>query len=172
MGLIFSQVLGRMGARQIIAIDKVGWRLPWAKRFGATDLVDASREDPIEAVKRLTGGAMADFVVEAVGHADTVCTSVKLARRFGRLYVFGIPHYDVQEFPWFQAVMSELEILTSNGPECKEYFQTAVDMITHCRVDLGAMVTPRLPWDKAADAFEMYANPDRSEDSLKITLVF
>lgn len=172
MGLIFSQVLGRMGARQIIAIDKVGWRLPWAKRFGATDVVDASKEDPIEAVKRLTGGAMADFVVEAVGQPDTVCTSVKLARRFGRLYVFGIPHYDMQEFPWFQAVMSELEILTSNGPECKEYFQTAVDMITHCRVDLSAMVTPRLPWDKAAEAFEMYANPDRSEDSLKITLVF
>jgi L-iditol 2-dehydrogenase len=172
MGLIFSQVLGRMGARQIIAIDKVAWRLPWATRFGATDVVDASKEDPVEAVKRLTGGAMADFVVEAVGQPHTVCTSVRLARRFGRLFVFGIPHYDVQEFPWFQAVMSELEILTSNGPECMEYFQTAVDMITRGHVDLSAMVTPRLPWEKAPQAFDMYANPDRSEDSLKITLVF
>jgi threonine dehydrogenase-like Zn-dependent dehydrogenase len=45
-------------------------------------------------------------------------------------------------------------------------------MITHGRVDLGAMVTPRLPWEKAPQAFDMYANPDRSEDSLKITLVF
>jgi len=172
MGLIFSHLLGRMGARQVIAIDSVGWRLPWAKRFGATDVVDASKEDPVEAVKRLTGGAMGDFVVEAVGHIDTVCTSVKLPRRQGRLYVFGIPHYDMQEFPWFQAVMSELEILTSNGPECMEYFQTAVDMITHGRVDLGAMVTPRLPWEKAAEAFEMYAHPERSMDSLKVTLVF
>ncbi len=171
MGLIFSHVLGRMGARQIIAIDKVAWRLRWAKRFGATDMVDASKEDAVEAVKRLTGGAMADFVVEAVGHVDSVCTSVKLARRFGRLYVFGIPHYDMQEFPWFQAVMSELEILTSNGPECMDYFQTAVDMITHGRVDLSAMVTPRLPWEKAVEAFEMYANPDQAEDSLKLTLV-
>jgi L-iditol 2-dehydrogenase len=172
MGLIFTHLLGRMGARQMIAIDKVAWRLRWAKRFGATDVVDASLEDPAEAVKRLTGGAMADFVVEAVGHVDTVCTSVKLPRRFGRLYVFGIPHYDMQEFPWFQTVMSELEILTSNGPECKDYFQTAVDMITQNRVDLSAMVTPRLPWEKAAEAFEMYANPDQAEDSLKLTLVF
>jgi threonine dehydrogenase-like Zn-dependent dehydrogenase len=67
--------------------------------------------------------------------------------------------------------MSELEIITSNGPECMEYFQTAVDMITHGRVDLSAMVTPRLPWEKAVEAFDMYANPDRSEDSLKVTLV-
>ena len=172
MGLIFTHLLGRMGARQVIAIDKVGWRLRWAKRFGATDVIDASQEDSAEAVKRLTDGRMADFVVEAVGHVDSVCTSVKLARRQGRLYVFGIPHYDMQQFPWFQAVMSELEILTSNGPECKEYFQTAVDMITHGRVDLSAMVTPRMPWEKAAEAFEMYANPDQAEDSLKLTLVF
>jgi L-iditol 2-dehydrogenase len=171
MGLIFTHVLGRMGAKQIIAIDRVGWRLPWAKRFGATDVVDSSQEDAVEAVKRLTGGAMGDFVVEAVGHVDSVCTSVKLARRLGRLYVFGIPHFDMQEFPWFQAVMSELDILTSNGPECMEYFQTAVDMITQGRVDLSAMVTPRLPWAKAVEAFKMYANPDQSRDSLKVTLV-
>ena len=171
MGLIFSHVLGRMGARQIIAIDPVAWRLRWATRFGATDVVDSSKEDPVEAVKRVTGGQMADFCVEAVGHVDSLCTAVRLPRRFGRLYVFGIPHFDTQEFPWFQAMMSELEIFTSNGPECMDYFQTAVDMITHGRVDLSAMVTPRLPWARAAEAFEMYANPDKAEDSLKLTLV-
>jgi hypothetical protein len=39
-------------------------------------------------------------------------------------------------------------------------------------VDLADMVTPRMPWDKAAEAFEMYANPGEHEDSLKLTLVF
>jgi hypothetical protein len=34
--------------------------------------------------------------------------------------------------------------------------------------DLGAMVTPRMPWDQAAEAFEMYANC--AKDSLKLTL--
>ena len=56
------------------------------------------------------------------------------------------------------------------GPECMEYFQTAVNMIVQGHVDLAAMVTPRMPWDRAADAFEMYANPDQAEDSLKLTL--
>jgi hypothetical protein len=31
------------------------------------------------------------------------------------------------------------------------------------------MVTPRMPWDRAAEAFEMYANC--AEGSLKLTLV-
>ena len=57
------------------------------------------------------------------------------------------------------------------GPECMEYFQTAVDMIVQGHVDLAAMVTPRMPWERAAEAFEMYANPSQAEDSLKLTLV-
>lgn len=171
MGLIFTHLLGRMGASQVIGIDKVGWRLPWSKRFGATDVVDASKENVVERVKELTGGAMVDFSVEAVGKPDSLVTAAYLPRRQGRLYVFGVPHHDRQEFPWFHTVGNETEIITSMGPECMEYFQNAVDMIVQGRVDLTAMVTPRLPWEKAAEAFEMYAFPEGAKDSLKLTLV-
>jgi hypothetical protein len=36
---------------------------------------------------------------------------------------------------------------------------------------LRAMVTPRMPWDEAAKAFEMYAYRANAKDSLKLTLV-
>ena len=171
MGLIFTHLLGRMGASQVIGIDRIGWRLRWAKQFGATDVVDASQEDPIEAVRRLTGGKMVDFCVEAVGHSGALAMAARLPRRQGRLYVFGVPHHDSEPFPWFHTVTNETEIITSMGPECMEYFQTAVDMIVENRVDLAAMVRPLMPWDQAAEAFRMYAHPERAEDSLKLTLV-
>jgi len=171
MGLIFTHLLGRSGARQVIGIDPIGWRLPWAKRFGATDVVDSSKEDAVEAVKELTGGEMVDFCVEAVGKPDALTLAAHLPRRLGRLYVFGVPHHDMQPFPWFHTVGNETEIITSMGPECMEYFQTAVDMIVQGRVDLADMVTPRMPWDQAVEAFEMYANPAEAEGSLKLTLV-
>ena len=171
MGLIFTHLLGRMGARQIIGIDQVAWRLDWSKRFGATDVVDASQEDVVEAVKRLTDGEMVDLCVEAVGKPDALTTSAYLPRRQGRLYVFGVPHHETQEFPWFHTVANETEIICSMGPECMEYFQNAVDMIVQGRTDLVDMVTPRMPWEKAAEAFEMYADPAHAEGSLKLTLV-
>jgi threonine dehydrogenase-like Zn-dependent dehydrogenase len=170
MGLIFTHLLGRMGADQVIGIDKVGWRLKWARRFGATDVVDASQTNVADAVKQLTQGAMVDFCVEAVGQPDALTTAAMLPRRQGRLFVFGVPHHDMQEFPWFHTVANETEIITSMGPECMEYFQTAVDMIVQGRTDLVDMVTPRMPWERAAEAFEMYANPATAEDSLKLTL--
>jgi threonine dehydrogenase-like Zn-dependent dehydrogenase len=171
MGLIFTHLLGRMGARQVIAVDRVVWRLRWARRFGATAVIDSSREDVVAAVRELTEGKMVDFCVEAVGRPDALAVSARLPRRQGRLYVFGVPHHESQEFPWFHAVSNELELITSMGPECMEYFQTAVDMIVQQRVDLAAMVTPRMPWEQAAEAFRMYADPARVEDGLKITLV-
>lgn len=171
MGLIFSHLLGRMGAAQVIGIDPIPWRLDWAKRFGATDVIDASREDVVERVRALTGGQMIDFCVEAVGKPDALDMAAQLPRRQGRLFVFGVPHAERQPFPWFHTVANETELITSMGPECKEYFQLAVDMIVQGRVDLVDMVTPRMPWERAAEAFQMYANPADAKDSLKLTLV-
>ena len=138
---------------------------------GATDAIDATQEDVVETVRRLTGGKLVDFCVEAVGRPEALATAPRLLRRQGRLYVFGVPHHDQQQFPWFAAVINEIEIISSMGPECREYFQTAIDMVAQGRVDLTAMVTPRMPWEQAAKAFEMYADPGHAEDSLKLTLL-
>src|SRR5437016_10111762 len=39
------------GAREVIGVDVDARKLDWARRFGATHTVDASREDPVEAVR-------------------------------------------------------------------------------------------------------------------------
>lgn len=173
MGLIFTQLLERMGARQVIAVDTVAWRLQWSRRFGASHVVDAGSHDVIEAVTELTGGELVDLCIEAVGHDDgqALTTAAHLPQHGGTLLVFGIPHHDAQPFPWWHTVTNETKILTRRGPECGAFFQTAIDMIVQGRVELTEMVTPRLPWDRATEAFEMYAHPADHEGSLKLTLV-
>jgi S-(hydroxymethyl)mycothiol dehydrogenase len=168
MGLIWTHVLGLMGARQVIAIDKLAWRLKWSRRFGASDVIDASKEDVVERVKELTGGEKVDFCVDAAGKPDSMATAAHLPRRAGRLFVFGMPDYNDQPFPWYDTFRNEITIITSVGPECSEFFQIAVDRVVDGRVDVGDMVTPRMPWEKAPEAFEMYATC--AEGSLKLTL--
>ena len=169
MGLIWTRVLGLMGARQVIAMDVLGWRLEWSKRYGAAAVVDASKDNVVEAVRELTDGEMVDFCVDAAGKVDSMATSAHLPRRGGRLFIFGMPDYNDQEFPWHDAFRNETQIITCVGPECAAWFQLAADMVVDGRAgDLGAMVTPRMPWEDAAEAFEMYARCD--EGSLKLTL--
>ena len=97
--------------------------------------------------------------------------AARLPRRQGRLYVFGVPHSEMQEFPWFHTVCNETEIITSMGPECKEYFQNAVDMILHGRSTWPPWSSPAWPGKRRREPFEMYANPAEAEGSLKLTLV-
>jgi len=112
---------------------------------------------------------MVDFVVEAVGLVDSLNTAAYLPGHGGRLLVFGVPYYQLQEFPWYHVLRREIQINTSVGPQCSEYFQTAVEMVLDDRaLALTELVTPRMPWDKAPEAFEMYA--ECAKDSLKLTL--
>ena len=55
------------GAAKIIAVDVMPQKLEWARRFGATHTIDSSKDDPVAAIKDLTGGG-ADYTFEAVGN--------------------------------------------------------------------------------------------------------
>ena len=68
-----ATVLGvAMGAR-VIAVETSPERMKLAKEFGADAVLDASREDPVPALKELTGGAGVDLAIE--------CSSAPAARR-------------------------------------------------------------------------------------------
>src|SRR5499426_2120994 len=54
------------GARKIIAVDQFENKLAMAKRFGATDTIDASNTEAVKAIKAMTGGGV-DYSFEAVG---------------------------------------------------------------------------------------------------------
>ena len=57
IGLAAMQGARIAGAERLIAIDIASTKFGWAATFGATDVVDASSVDPVQAVLDLTGGA-------------------------------------------------------------------------------------------------------------------
>jgi S-(hydroxymethyl)glutathione dehydrogenase / alcohol dehydrogenase len=71
VGLNVIQGARLAGASRIIAVDRLAAKLDLAKTFGATDVVDASAADPIEAVRELSGGGV-DHALEVVGLAATI----------------------------------------------------------------------------------------------------
>lgn len=54
------------GAGRVLAVDQIPSRLEQARRLGA-ETIDFAREDPVQALKRLTGGTGPDRVIDAVG---------------------------------------------------------------------------------------------------------
>ena len=69
VGNLVMQFAKRYGPAQLIAVDALELRCRLAKEVGAPEVVNASEEDPVAAVKRLTGGEGATIVVDCVGGA-------------------------------------------------------------------------------------------------------
>ncbi|MCH7593237.1 MAG: zinc-binding dehydrogenase, partial [Chloroflexi bacterium] len=56
IGLSFTMIAAAQGARQVIAIDLEDYRLDKARELGATDTINADKENVAEAIQELTGG--------------------------------------------------------------------------------------------------------------------
>jgi S-(hydroxymethyl)glutathione dehydrogenase/alcohol dehydrogenase len=78
------------GASTIIAIDRAPEKLDLARRFGATHTVDASVDDPVAAVRDLTGGAGVRHAFEVVGMEATTLQAIRMTRVGGTAYLVGL----------------------------------------------------------------------------------
>jgi Zn-dependent alcohol dehydrogenase len=79
-------------AGRIVAVDANPGKEAVARRFGATDFVDASAvDDTVEAVKALGLPNGADHVIECVGHPALIRQGVELLDWGGTLTLLGVP---------------------------------------------------------------------------------
>jgi len=89
IGLMHAQLALCRGAWPVIAIDINEDRLSIAKTLGVTRVVNSAREDPVEAVRKLTGGRGADVVIECAGVKAAWLIALDVARKGARVEWFG-----------------------------------------------------------------------------------
>ncbi len=76
VGLSAVMAARAVGATTIIAADVVPSRLETAKELGATHVVNSREQDPVAAVKEITGGG-ADFSLEASGRPEVLRQAIE-----------------------------------------------------------------------------------------------
>lgn len=77
------------GASRIIAIDTLPSKLDLARKFGATDVINAKEVDPVEAVRELTKGGV-HYSFEAIGLKQTTEQAFKMLGRGGTATIIGM----------------------------------------------------------------------------------
>jgi Zn-dependent alcohol dehydrogenase len=91
VGLNTVQAARAAGAEVVVAVDTAPSKRTVAASFGATHAVDPGGDDPIAAVRALTGGRGADYVFVGVGHTPVIEAALDLVRRGGTVVVLGMP---------------------------------------------------------------------------------
>jgi L-iditol 2-dehydrogenase len=89
IGLMFVQVLKSMGAK-VIALGNRSTQLKMAGMMGADYMIDSTKSNSVEQVRKLTAGSRgADVVIEAVGLKETWQQAMGMVRRGGTINLFG-----------------------------------------------------------------------------------
>jgi S-(hydroxymethyl)glutathione dehydrogenase/alcohol dehydrogenase len=155
VGLSIVQGARIGGARQIIALDVFEAKLEMARRVGATHVVNSANEEPVKAVRALTGGAGVDHAFEAVGSSTLVRQAIESLAIRGTATIVGVLPPDAMiEFPWM-AIRPECRVQTSRMgsnrfridiPRYLEFYRQG-------RLLLDEMVTRRGRLDDVNDAF-------------------
>ena len=147
------------GASLVIGVDRLPERLAMARRMGADHVVDASREDPVEAIARITAGRGVDVAIEALGTQATFEAALRVLRPGGTLSSLGVYSSDLKiPLGAFAAGLGDHKIITTLCPGGKERMRRLMSVIEAGRVDLGAMVTHRFRLDDIEQAYELFGH--------------
>jgi S-(hydroxymethyl)mycothiol dehydrogenase len=145
------------GAATIVAVDLDDRKLAWARDFGATHIVNAAREDPVEAVRAATGGFGADVCIEAVGNPK-VLEQCFFARDFaGTVVQVGVPTPDMKmpDLPMIEFFGRGGALRPSWYGDClpSRDFPLLVELYLQGRLDLDRFVSETIALDEVEEAF-------------------
>ncbi len=143
------------GAGRIIAVDVKGSKLNLAKHFGATDVVDASRTDAVEAVREMTGGGV-EYSFEALGFKETAEQAFAMLRRSGTATVIGmVPEGVMLEIP-ADALLADKTLRGSNmgSNRFRVDMPRFVEFYLAGKLKLDDMISRRIPIEGINEAFD------------------
>jgi len=144
------------GAAKVIAVDRNPAKLELARQFGATDMVDASAGDPVDAVRALTGGHGADVCIEAVGHPKVMEQAFYSRDLAGTLVQVGVPTPDMRiDLPMIDFFGRGGRLKPSWYGDClpSRDFPLLVDLYQQGRLDLDRFVSETIGLDDVEAAF-------------------
>jgi len=140
----------------VIAVDLDARKLEWATEFGATHTVDASKVDPVEEIRALTGGFGADVCIEAVGNPKVFEQAFYARDLAGTLVQVGVPAPDMElQVPMIEFFGRGGALKPSWYGDClpSRDFPMFIDLYLQGRLDLDRFVSEKIGIDGIEDAF-------------------
>ncbi len=151
------------GASIVIAVDVDPRKLDAARGFGATHVVDARSEDPVEAIRGYTGGFGADVCIDAVGQPRTYEQAFHARDLAGTVVLVGVPTPEMRlDMPLLDLFSHGGTLKSSWYGDClpSRDFPMLIDLYRQGRFDLDAFVSETIGLDDVEEAFAKMGRGD------------
>jgi S-(hydroxymethyl)glutathione dehydrogenase/alcohol dehydrogenase len=168
VGLNVIQGANLAGAVKIIAVDTLDNKLEMAKNLGATDLINASQEDPVAKIQTITGGG-ADYVFEVIGLTDVVTQAFDATAISGTTVMVGMPppgsNIVINSVPLFLG--KTLKGALYGSARIRVDMPMLVDLYMAGKLKLDELVSRSYPIDRIHEAFEAMKSGEVARSIIK-----
>ena len=171
IGLSFTMLTSRMGARNVIAVDPLDYRLDKATQMGATYTINPDNDNLTEAVMEITRGAGPDIVVEAAGYPDTFNEAFRQVRQFGTVILFGIQSDEFVPLEHGLLMEKQPTIFPTTGARSADPISQIQDLVglrSRGWCEPADLITHRLPFSEVQQAYDMYEQ--RQDNIIKVVM--
>lgn len=156
IGLLAGMVAEAYGAHAIL-LDLVQERLDFAKELGIEYVINSKTENAVERIREITGGEMAEQVMECSGANAAIRSALDYVSHAGRITLTGWPK---TETPLPTDVITRKEIDIRGARTSAGEFEEAIDLIYTKKVDIQRILTKTISIDEAADTIrDIEKNP-------------
>jgi len=166
IGLMGVGVAKALGAQPVILTGTRDRRLEMGQLLGADEVVNVTREDPVAAVERITGGKGVQYVLECSGAADALNQAARMVNRGGRICLAAFPA-DPVPVDLAYLVRNNIYVFGIRG-EGKSATHRAAALMAQKRFDAKLIHTHTFPLDEVPTAIK-YAR-ERIEDAIKVVV--
>lgn len=157
VGLNVIQGCAIAGATTIVAVDTQDHKLEMALSFGATYVLNATKEENIvKSLKKLTGGGP-DYAFECIGLGKVVADAYRSLRKGGTAVVIGVARGEDTTSLRTASLTFEEKTLTGSyfgSARPREDFPKLIAMYQAGRLKLDELITRTYTIDEAPQAFE------------------
>jgi L-iditol 2-dehydrogenase len=166
IGLLGVAVAKALGAEPVILTGTRDNRLQIGRQLGADHVINVRNENAVEAIRRITGGVGADYVVECSGAPDAVSEAAHMLSRGGKICLAAFPH-EITPVDIPHIVRNNIYLFGIRG-EGKSATHRAAAFMSQKRFDATKIHTHTFPLEDLPTAIR-YAR-DRVEDAIKVVV--
>lgn len=155
VGLNVIQGASMLQAGKIIAVDIMDSKLDFADGFGATHLINATKDEPVAKIREITGGG-ADYAFDALGSARTVQQAFECIRVGGTAVEVGIaPQGQMAQIDAFALAFQEKTLKGSfyGSARPRVDMLRLLDLYQQDRLKLDELISRTYRLDEINDGF-------------------
>ena len=166
IGLMGVAVAKALGAQPVILTGTRDNRLEIGKKLGADHVINVRKENPVDAVLKLTDGKGVDYVIECSAAPNAINDAAKMVNRGGKICLAAFPH-EAPVVDVAHLVRNNIYLYGIRG-EGKAATHRAEALMRQKRFDATLIHTHTFPMTELPEAIR-YAR-DRVDDAIKVVV--